>query len=73
MALFRGIENRDINDEVIARLQAFVPSAGGDDRRLIIAEDAMVDPSKATMIVVRLLFFGMRHLCYGDIFRFAIS
>ena len=33
LALVRGIENRDINDDVIARLQAFIPSAGGDDRR----------------------------------------
>ena len=33
LASFRGIENREITDDVIARLEAFVPSASGDDRR----------------------------------------
>ena len=33
LASFRGIENQEITDDIIARLEAFVPSAGGDDKR----------------------------------------
>ena len=66
------MENILIKEDVTTKLQSLVPVVIGVERRYTDAEEAMVLPSQATMIVVKLLFLGTRHLCHGDNFRLVI-
>ena len=70
---FNGMENLLIKEDVTTKLQSLAPVVIGVERRYTDAEEAMVLPSQATMIVVKLLFSGTRHLCHGDNFRLVIS
>ena len=70
---FSGIENLLIKDDATAKLHDLVPVDDGVERRYTDAEEAIILPSHATIIVDKLLFSGIKHLCHGDNFKPAIS
>ena len=54
-------------------MQSLCPDSMDLDNKYIIAEDAIVDPSQATMIFQSLFFIGIRHLGHGLSLSLAIS
>ena len=70
---FSGTENFEIKEEVCAKLQSLCSESIAFDKRYIMADDAIVDPSTATRILQSLFQAGIRHLVHGFSFNFAIS
>ena len=68
-----GTENFEIKEDVCAKLQSLCSESMAFDRRKIMADDAIVDPSTATRILLSLFLPGMRHLFHGFSFNAAIS